>query len=289
MTAGDNFEALLQQWLHEAAPMSAPADVHGGAMERARRAGQRRSWWAGVRNAIPAARISFVLRASATVVLTLVLSTALLVWVGRQPEAPVTPPEPTPTATPTLTVTPLPSASPGRAVARLFGRPFSYVVPTWDAVSRNPDPREAEGIGFVAGDQGVFVVAPLDPVVHPCPLIDGESSRIAIRRTPAEFLEDMQRIAGLNFSDPVEGTFDGRPALFTERTAESRTCGSDLHSGAGIGSELVDIGSAGRSIVLDVDGRLIFIDVWADTDDGLAEWLPIASEFVNSIQFMSRP
>lgn len=209
------------------------------------------------------------------------------------------PPEPTPTATPTALATPAtptapttpsPSASPDRAVARLFGRPFSYVVPAWDDDPRNMGARQAELVAFQGDGHGVFVAAPLDPVVHPCPF-DEANSRIPIRRTPAEFLQDMRQIAGLNFSDPVEGTFDGRPALFTERTAETGTCGggTDLHSGSGIGSELVDIGRAGQSILLDVDGRLIFIDVWADTDDELAEWLPIASEFVNAIQFMSRP
>ncbi|MEO6350282.1 MAG: hypothetical protein ABIP53_06490 [Candidatus Limnocylindrales bacterium] len=183
---------------------------------------------------------------------------------------------------------------PRRGVTSGFAPEFSYVAPPSEGLRELNDPKmpwfgfeEATGGGGVQPRYGVVVAALSEAVAHECP----GNGRVAIRTAPADLLADMQRLGGMTFSDPVASTYDGRPALFTNRVEGSHSCPTaDLHIGGACatGCSLV-LDYAGSSILLEVDGKTVIIDMWAETSEELASWLPIASDFVYSIHFTSRP
>jgi hypothetical protein len=43
-----------------------------------------------------------------------------------------------------------------------------------------------------------------------------------------------------------------------------------------------------RIVVAEVAGSTIMVDAWAGTPDDLASWLPVAQEFIDSIDFLTR-
>jgi hypothetical protein len=44
-----------------------------------------------------------------------------------------------------------------------------------------------------------------------------------------------------------------------------------------------------RLTMADVDGVPILVQIWARTDEDLAAWMPVATEFVDSIDFVEEP
>ncbi len=42
-------------------------------------------------------------------------------------------------------------------------------------------------------------------------------------------------------------------------------------------------------ILFEIDGRTVLIDIWAIDEAELDSWLPAATEFLNTIHFISEP
>ncbi len=206
-------------------------------------------------------------------------------------------------ATPSAQPTSAPSGSSDVRQATEFQVPFSYELSANDRLAQNlrssgvPD-HSGSLFGFeeaVTGDSapryGIAVALVTNAGVHRCPRSSTSSEDVSVRTSPRDLLDDMQQLGGMEFADPVEGLFDGRPALFTERVAGAHECEvADLHFGGSTGrsslAPFLPLDTAGSSILLEVDGETVLIDVWAETDEELADWLPLAMEFVNSIHFV---
>jgi hypothetical protein len=113
----------------------------------------------------------------------------------------------------------------------------------------------------------------------------GGSGRYQLRTDPAGFLNDLDKESGVPMGAIEQTAIDGRPAT----AADVQPGGTDLHFGP------VQFGLTGggymfrypsRLVAIDVNGRLVFVQIWAQTKAGLDEWLPTAMRFVESIRFL---
>ncbi len=195
---------------------------------------------------------------------------------------------------------------PAVLVASEFGLPFEYVAP-WASDMRAAVTRQ-DLYGFFHGEEppewsggygnlqqpaagpyarGVAVAILSEPVTHPCPMDQYTTSRVPIRRTPGQLLEDLHDIGGLAMRTVTNTMLDGRPALAADFETAAVCGGGDVHiAGAGIGGDFLVLAVPSRLIVADIDGVTTAVLIWAATPDGLAGWLPEAMEFVDSIHFI---
>jgi hypothetical protein len=204
---------------------------------------------------------------------------------GRTP-APTDPRPSAGAATPTVT------AAAARAVAAEFEQPFEFLLPP----SLELSARSVRVFRFSAEEQGressrgIDVLWADDPVVHPCPP-GGQSSRVSIRSEPAGLLDDLGTIAGFEIGPTEPATLDGFPALAAALALPPTRCenAKDIHVGpAGVGpNTFVPLGLPARLIVAEVAGATIIVHVWAAREADLADWLPVAMEFVDSIEFVA--
>ena len=148
---------------------------------------------------------------------------------------------------------------------------------------RQPFVSISDTLPALPNERGVTVAVVDHGVVHEC---GGSGRDVEIRHPPAELLEDIETIAGVALADPTSTTLNGYPGLFTSRTEGSADCGADLHlSGGGLGSPYFLLTNPAQTIVADVDGLTVFVDIWASTDAELEAWLPTGRAIVDSIQF----
>jgi len=181
------------------------------------------------------------------------------------------------------------SPSPTQTVTSSFTPEFSYKDPGWEDLTGGPTRYGNLTTAPFGARHGVYVVA-ISKDVHANVCCLGDT--MPVRSSLHGFLADLTSVIGIPYTDPVDDTFDGRPALIADRSADapSRTCGCSLVNGPeSISADYDSLRflGAGHSTFLDVDGTTVLIDVWADTDEELAAWTPIATQFVNSIHFTS--
>ncbi len=83
-------------------------------------------------------------------------------------------------------------------------------------------------------------------------------------------------------------TVDAHPSIVARRARAPWPCGQHLHTDPitrGLGNASIVTDTVADSILIDVDGRTLLIDIWAQTDEELDAWIPAAMEFVDSIRF----
>ena len=119
-----------------------------------------------------------------------------------------------------------------------------------------------------------------DVVTHPCPIDASGRSRLPIRKEQPGFLDDLGSVGGMRFDPAIPTSVGSRPAIST-RLADAACDTADFHVNGGY----VDLDIPSRLIVVDVDGVTVAIQVWARNEAELAEWLPIATTIVESIEF----
>jgi len=195
------------------------------------------------------------------------------------------PASPTPTAVQT----------PRTREAASFDLPFEYTIPAGSALSRTPMtvaegppgwPITAPGRvieftdGGPGGDRGVIVALPGEGPYGISPWCFGP-----VREGDAtldEILQDLRWDGAPAIpSERTSTTFDGRPAVSVRMP--SATCPT-LHPWERRSAP----GNSGVLTLVQVDGTTVAIVTWATGMTHLADWLPAAQEFTDSIHFVGR-
>jgi len=300
-----DLELELRDWLTSMPTLTAAPELHADSIEALRRRRQRPRAIASFRSgtwppARPIAR-SLVL---VGLILLLVIGSALVVAVGGERILP----RPFPTQRPSTTQVQHPA--PLEQQKNRFEVPFAYTIPLESAL-REDDTSVTELLGWSSGDpvpgasldlnsaqawgpsanaaHGVMIgVGPIwghGSTCCPGPATPGGPGRYQLRTDPAGFLIDLRSQSGVPMGAIEATKVDGRDAL----TASIEPGGTDLHFGA-VQPGLVGNGYMfrypSRLIATQVGGRLIFVQIWAQTKAGLDEWMPTAMQFVDSIRFL---
>lgn len=181
--------------------------------------------------------------------------------------------------------TPAPSA---REVNATFVKPFEFAIPDGSGLELG---RSGEEMArwFVGADHthGITVATGEDAWIHP------GAGRVALPDDPAGFIATLREVGSVDL-DPTESmTLDGRPAM-TARMARDRSADDphvyELHvtgpmTGLSSGPYLY-LNSPQRLIVTEVDGFTVLVQVWARSNEELDAFMPVATEFVDSIHFL---
>lgn len=211
---------------------------------------------------------------------------------------------------------PMPTSSPAasaggvRADVTSFLRRFTYAVPERPmaeyaegasmkgfvdgepAPSATPAiyPLDVSGRRVLPGSRGVVVAVLNGPVTHPCPPSATTERTVAMREAPAEFLADLRDLGGFPIGEITPTTIDGRPAIAASVPDDlpEAGCWTEFHPTpfTGLSSPFVRLDIPSRLSVLDVDGLTVVIQIWATTEQDLADWADeFANGFVNSFEF----
>ena len=302
MNRQGEIDTLLAGWFLETAPVTVPAEVHADVIARARTSRQRVRWIAVLGDALsrPAARPAMQVASIGVTVIAILAAT--LVIAGLPAAMP-------PVSSPS--VTPSPSSAPSEAphassIVSRFVPSFTYTI---------PDGSDLIGIGGVPGAVA-WVVGPNHQPTNPSALPGfggqdpesgnvhgimvanvsgawghGPDGRVRLRADPAGFLADMDALlTGFDLEPVTAATLDGRPAL-SARTVPGTGAGYDLHVNGpitGLSGPGILLAGPYRITVADIDGVTVFVQVWADSEDDLATWLPVAQRFVDSMHFVHR-
>lgn len=199
-----------------------------------------------------------------------------------------------------------PSPAPTRLSSSEFNPPFRYNIP--EAMSPHVSdryeafelgvgvPEEEElpdnGLGrrpygdtqteaATTGARGVVVADVTDVVTHDCL---GGTGRVPVGDEPSAFLDDLIGIAGLHVKDMDKTTLGGWPAV-SAITVGGECEIADVHLPS---NDYIRLDIPSRIVVAEVAGSTIMVDAWAGTPDDLASWLPVAQEFIDSIDFLTR-
>jgi hypothetical protein len=156
------------------------------------------------------------------------------------------------------------------------------------AAPGGPDPYPMTDGNTVRLDSfGITIATTQLGLTHPCPLVDGEPSRVPVREDPEGFLDDLRGIAGVATSKAEAITFDGRPATVVDVDPASGRCPyADFHVMAGgLASGFMRLNVPAQLIVTRVDGMTIVVQAWAGSPEALDAWLPTATEFLDHVHF----
>lgn len=178
-----------------------------------------------------------------------------------------------------------PSSSPRRQRAGLFRLPFDYLLPVGTQLERYwPD---AYAYRFGDGAPWVTVGWATDAVVHACP--NGSEPRgVALSDEPRAFLSELDS-AGVGLGPAQPTTLSGRPALTADVEGVRCDFPADMHLRGGLGGGQLTFDRPSRLIVASVGGELIVVQVAAETEESLAASMPLADEFISSIEFSDAP
>ncbi len=211
------------------------------------------------------------------------------------------PPVPEPSVNAAATISPDPTAPAVTDVA--FFEPFEYVVPATSTLERTLATSRLYGFTegsnviypfdpdgkLLPGTRGITVAVINDAVTHPCPAVNGAGSRVPIRSEPLEFLEDLRSISGGGLGIPTATTIDGRSGLSVDVLRSQAGCEAvDFHVlGGGLESGWVLLTIPTRLWLVEVNDSTVVVQAWAPTTEDLEAWLPVATEFIDSMRFIS--
>jgi hypothetical protein len=195
-----------------------------------------------------------------------------------------------------------PSSQVESGVADNFLAPFAYSLPTDAGLSLHDRSRTSPSemyslYGGMSGAADVFIVHPT--LFHGCPSRfpaatprpDGSLGEplVQLSPDPEQFLIDLHDNAGVGIGAPTSTEVGGLPAFEAEVTPEDADClGGQMHvNGLGIGGSSDEplLDGPGRLTVVQVDGMMVGIWIWAEDQATYDVWLPAASAFVASIIF----
>ncbi|MFL5708578.1 MAG: hypothetical protein ACJ77Y_06255 [Chloroflexota bacterium] len=314
MNRPDDIDTILAGWFLESAPSTVPAEIHPGVIARARSSRQRVRWAAALGEVLDRpARRPAVQAASIGSVAVAILATVLVIGPFPAGVSPASSQSPTSTTSTASSASARPSASTastapsdGSEIVTSFVPAFTYAIPegsgliaiggrhgavAW-VVGPNheaTDPSAPNAFGGQDPDAGNLHGLMVANVSHAWG--HGLDGRVPLRADPAGFLADMDTLlAGFDLEPVTATTLDGRPALVT-RTVPGTGSGYDLHLDVpitGLAGPGVFLAGPYQITVADIGGVTVFVQVWADSEDDLATWLPVAQRFVDSMHFVDR-
>ena len=171
-----------------------------------------------------------------------------------------------------ITKFPRPFAYRDLAPAALEKVPWEGWIVSFTSTGDTPYPRILPGGTFDPGAWGITISSAEGAVTHRCLGVDDGPSRVSVNGRDARlFLEDLRTIAGVEISEPVDTTFDGRPAIAATVDPRANQCDYGdyhVHGPGGLGG-YVQLRVPSRLVVTNVDGMPIVIQVWASTANDL--------------------
>jgi hypothetical protein len=201
-----------------------------------------------------------------------------------------------------------------RVKSSAFVVPFTYEVPSGMnvSVSRDdpslfavvdrpdamPDGQEgdvygretdADGNVVAAAKHGIVVALVDDASAHPCPPLPpdadgGSPSRIRVdASTPRQLFAKLERNAGAAWLPAADRSVDERLGITRVIDLATIQCSPDMHVG-GL-TDFVALTFPTELTAVDIDGHLVVIQIWAQTQDELERWLPAAGQLVVSLHF----
>jgi hypothetical protein len=114
----------------------------------------------------------------------------------------------------------------------------------------------------------------------------GSLSGDRLGETPESFVAGLRDIAGFSVLDPEPVRFAGRAAV-AARVSTDATSGwkhIDRHTSDGDLGCVLDFALPSRVTVVDVDGLLVVVQLWAANEEGLRAWIPVAEASLESVR-----
>ena len=201
----------------------------------------------------------------------------------------------------------LPSQTPVQIVSPMradtFIVPFEYDIPAGSALRPVSSWQGRQATAWVEGtdpdsiyggqtqersnQHGIIVASAVGTSTHSCTRDQGQGRR-ALRSAPADFLSDLQLVAGASMGTVETSSIDGHPALISDIDSEGECADGDVHVAGGPPlADYIKLSMPARILTADVDGQPIFVVIWARTSEDLASFMPTANAFVDSIHFLS--
>lgn len=293
MTETKDFDRRLGDWLEEGA-QTIPDWLVEQALDQAH---ATRQVGAGIRWPWPTRPVS---RLRLAVVLVLVLATLLAIAVGigsnRRQVSPtrllVTEAggcwdDGTPTAVAIEGPMTIPDSNvlvdlPDLHQLTSIGQAMPGVVGLGDGVPGLSYGYEADGntVYLLTAARGIVVAEVTEARSH------GSLTGVRLGATPGSFVTGLRDIAGFTVSDPTSVGFAGLPAVAAEvssgtasgwRHIDRRTSEGELGC-------VVDFTLPSRVTVVDVEGLLVLVQVWAADEEKLRAWVPAADALLESIR-----
>ncbi|MBA2464870.1 MAG: hypothetical protein H0V42_07845 [Nocardioidaceae bacterium] len=195
--------------------------------------------------------------------------------------------------------------APTPASATRFAAPFEYTLVRGSDLRRVEAVDDRMTVAFVEGTtvaepdnrayggryqaegsnpRGIAVIAASDATTHSCPARQDRPFRPPLGDTPELLIEGLQATAGAALVARPAQSVDGRRALVVDVPPNDNRCPPDIHT-IDSTTEYVSLVLPSRLLVLEVGRELVLIDIWARSDEDLAEWMPRAMQLVDSIRF----
>jgi hypothetical protein len=293
MTATHDFDRRIGEWLQEGA-QTIPEWLVEQALDQAHATPQLRP---GIRLPWTTRPVSGVRRA---VVLALILATLLAIAVGvgssRRAEEPTRVPAPgfgcwsqerspalpirDPLAVPDSDIRVHVAATP-EMLSTAQGR--SGVIGLGDGVPGLSYGYEVVGSAvYLSTTARGIVIADVTRATSHAPATGG----LLVGRDPASFVAGLRYVVGLAVSEPEVIQFADRPAVSASVSAgaasgwkhidrKNRLTGPDC---------VVDFTLTSSVRVVDVDGLLVLVQIWAANEEGLRAWLPTATVLLETVR-----
>jgi hypothetical protein len=114
----------------------------------------------------------------------------------------------------------------------------------------------------------------------------GSLTGARLGETPEGFVAGLRDVAGFTVVDPEPVRFAELRAFAAHVSTDSTTGWKhiDRHSRIGTPGCVVDFALPSRVTVVDVDGTLVLVQVWAASEEGLRTWLPGADAILESMR-----
>jgi len=197
-----------------------------------------------------------------------------------------------------------------KATTTKFAQPFRYSIP--EALSSSPTYEDSEVFTLLVGDQaateesprlfggvqasamengeggvrGILIADVTDAAVSTCSLENPRRAYGSSGSGPNAFLDSLQEIGGLRLEDRTATSFGGRPAIAAS-IVWSRCSRTEIIIGRRpIWEAFAPVDIPSRLIVAAVGDRTVVAQIWAGTQIDLEEWLPVAQELIDSVEFL---
>jgi len=181
-----------------------------------------------------------------------------------------------------------------------FEVPFEFTIPTnypqWRTdtpelyafVDSRPGLAGSGGYGSLqaSAPRGIAVMA-IDKLWVPVCRGSGPS-RVQIPSTATDIFKDLGDVSGLAFGPFSHFQVDGRFARSTMVQTKASSCTPEFkfeERTSGLGRDYVATSLPSQFLLVEGADGAVLIDIWAQSDAELEVWLPIATEFVESIHF----
>lgn len=198
---------------------------------------------------------------------------------------------------PSISATMVPTAEPGRntltlsrperAITLSIARPDGFGLRSTDVRA------EVALVSFTDGVSGPE--ASFEPGAHGITIADvaGSAEHGSVERHPvfgstaAEFMAGLDSSPYFAVEDLAPTTLAGRDALSGRVTLEAQYWSHlDVRTASGNHAS-VELGMPNVILVADFDDAIMLVEIWADTDETLEDWLPRALDLVETIRFDS--